>query len=389
MDKLRDIVLDPNSVISLHAQLHSQLRQLILSGRWQKGALIPSESQLTTTLKVSRSTVRLALQKAEIEGLIERIAGRGTFVSYIPKERINRLIAFVTYGFDAEFHMLMLKGAEQEVKAHGYQLILSNLQTQEEEIETLERLKAEYVAGVLLRPNTDSSHEHSQNSERYRQIPLPMVLMDRQISGMDCDVVTSDNYNGMRTMLQHLLELGHENIVFLSHYEMELLPVRERYRAYLDVMRDAGLTPLTPWRVCQPGVEILASDVIRTSMNANSLELQQIKAYLLNAQPRPTAIFALNDYLAVMTMRAMKLLDMNVPADISLAGFDDIDLAAQVETPLTTVAQDFFEIGKRSAQLLLSRLQGDTSPARCEIIPTELRIRSSTSIPVPMQLEGR
>src|SRR5829696_2929484 len=62
MDKLKDIVLDPNSVISLHAQLHSQLRQLILSGRWQKGSLIPSESQLSNYLKVSRSTVRLALQ---------------------------------------------------------------------------------------------------------------------------------------------------------------------------------------------------------------------------------------------------------------------------------------------------------------------------------------
>jgi DNA-binding LacI/PurR family transcriptional regulator len=389
MDKLKDIVLDPNSVISLHAQLHSQLRQLILSGRWQKGSLIPSESQLTNYLKVSRSTVRLALQKAEIEGLIERIAGRGTFVTYLPKERTNRLIAFITYGFDAEFHMLMLKGAEQEVKAHGYQLILSNLQTQEEEIDTLQRLKSEYVAGVLLRPNTDASHEQSQNSVRYHQIPLPMVLMDRQISGMDCDVVTSDNYGGMQTLLRHLIQLGHENIVFLSHYEMELLPVKERYRAYCDVLCEAGLTPLDPWRVSQPGLEILASDVIRTSMNANSLELQQIKEYLLNAQPRPTAIFALNDYLAVMTMRAMKLLDLNIPGDISLAGFDDIDLAAQVETPLTTVAQDFFAIGKRSAQLLLSRLQGDTSPARCEIIPTELRIRSSTSIPVRLQLEGR
>ena len=216
-----------------------------------------------------------------------------------------------------------------------------------------------------------------------------MVLMDRQIYGMDCDCVTSDNYGGMQKILRHLIQLGHENIVFLSHFEMELLPVKERYRAYCDVMSEAGLTPLAPWQVSQPGLEILASDVIRTSMNANSLELQQIKNYLSNAQPRPTAIFALNDYLAVMTMRAMKLLDLNVPQDISLAGFDDIDLASQVETPLTTVAQDFFEIGKRSAQLLLNRLQGDTGPSRCEVVPTELRIRSSTSIPVGIQLERR
>ncbi|MEP7291312.1 MAG: GntR family transcriptional regulator [Chloroflexota bacterium] len=387
MDKLKDIVLDQNSVISLHSQLHSQLRQLILSGRWQKGSLIPSESQLTTYLKVSRSTVRLALQKAEIEGLLERIAGRGTFVNYLPKAHENRLIAFITYGFDAEFHMLMLKGAEQAVKAHGYQLILSNLQTQEEELDTLQRLTSEYVAGVLLRPNTDASRADSQNSSRYRQIRLPMVLMDRQIHGLDCDFVTSDNYGGTQEMMHHLVQLGHEQIVFLTHHEMELLPVKERYRAYCDVMREEGLTPLEPWNVSQPGQEILASDVFRMSMNANSLELQQIKTYLLNAQPRPTAIFALNDYLAVITMLALKQLDLKVPGDISLAGFDDVDLAAHVEIPLTTVAQDFFEIGKRSAQLLLQRLNGDIGEVHCEFIPTELRVRSSTSVPMPAQLE--
>ena len=388
MDKLKDIVLDPNSVISLHSQLHSQLRQLILSGRWQKGSLIPSESQLATYLKVSRSTVRLALQKAEIEGLIERIAGRGTFVSYVPKEHENRLIAFITYGFDAEFHMLMLKGAEQAVKAHGYQVILSNLQTQEEELDTLQRLTSEYVAGVLLRPNTDASRAESENSSRYHQIRLPMVLMDRQIYGMDCDFVTSDNYGGTKEMMRHLIRLGHEQIVFLSHFEMELVTVKERYRAYCDAMHEAGLEPLEPWQVSKPGQEILASDVVRTSMNANSLEIQQIKNYLLNAQPRPTAIFALNDYLAVITMLALKLLNLNVPEDISIAGFDDVDLAAHVETPLTTVAQDFFEIGKRSAQLLLQRLNGDAEPAHCEIIPTELRVRNSTSVPIRVQLEG-
>ena len=154
-------------------------------------------------------------------------------------------------------------------------------------------------------------------------------------------------------------------------------------------MHEAGLTPLEPWHVSQPGQEILASDVFRTSMNASSLEIQQIKEYVLSAQPRPTAIFALNDYLAVITMLALKLLNLSVPHDISLAGFDDVDLAAHVETPLTTVAQDFFEIGKRSAQLLLQRLQGDIGAAHCEIIPTELRVRSSTSVPMRVQLEGR
>ena len=121
---------------------------------------------------------------------------------------------------------------------------------------------------------------------------------------------------------------------------------------------------------------------ISSSIDTKSAELQQIKDYILNAQPRPTAIFALNDYIAVLAMRAMKLLNLQVPDSISIAGFDDIDLAMHLEVPLTTVAQDPFVIGKRAAQLLIKRLQGFSGPANCEIIPTQLRIRSSTATPI-------
>src|SRR4051794_7519179 len=105
MNKVTDVVIAHNSVISLHVQLHNQLRQLILSGRWPNETRIPSEIKLAEHLNVSRSTVRLALQQAEIEGLIKRTAGRGTFVSYHPAgEQAARLIAFVTCGLDAENH---------------------------------------------------------------------------------------------------------------------------------------------------------------------------------------------------------------------------------------------------------------------------------------------
>jgi len=383
MNKANDIFLSHDSVISLHVQLHSQLRQLILSGQWQSGSRIPSESELTAYLKVSRSTVRLALQTAEIEGLIERTAGRGTFVAYLSsKERENRLIAFVTYGFDTESHLLMLKGAENELKANGYQVILSYVQSHQEELDILQRLQSGYVAGVLLWPYAEASRPQPPNAFSYRQIRLPMVLMDRQIYGLECDLVTSDNYGGGRALMEHFVSLGHRNIVFLTHYETELVTVEERYRAYCDVMQAAGLTPARPWYIGQRGHEIGATDAFRSSHDFNSPELQQIKDYLLTAEPRPTAIFALNDYLAVLAARTMKLLDLRIPEALSIAGFDDIDLAAHLEVPLTTVAQDMFVIGKRAAQLLLERLGGQGGPPKCEIIPTELRVRSSTAVPV-------
>jgi GntR family transcriptional regulator of arabinose operon len=387
MVKIGDLLLDPDSMVSLHVQLHMRLRQLILSGQWPQGARIPSENQFATHLKISRSTIRLALQKAEIEGLIERSAGRGTFVAGVPsKTRQNRHIAFITYGFDSESQLMMLKGAESGVKAYGYQIILSNVQSQQEEFEILQHLRAESVAGVLLWPNANASHTTPRSGESdsfgYQHIHLPLVLMDRQIHGIDYDCVTSDNYGGALSLMQHLIELGHQHIAFLSHHEMELLSVKERYHGYRDALRNAHLNETSPWLISEPGFEIGNYYTFRGSLDMNSLELRQIRDYLLNAQPRPTAIFAINDYLAILVARTLKLLQFPVPENVSIAGFDDIDMAAHLEVPLTTVAQDSFLIGKRAAERLIRRLEGYDGPAECVLIPTELRIRSSTSVPM-------
>jgi len=380
MNKVTDISLADDSFISLHVQLHNQLRHLIHSGRWLNATRIPSENELTSHLNISRSTVRLALQQAELEGLIERIAGRGTFVSYMPtKDRKSRLIGFVTGGIDAENHLLMLNGAEQEVRAHGYQLVFKTAKNQEEELRILDCVEQDSITGVLMWANANSAQAANSNLARYQQIPIPVVLMDRKIAGFNTDCVTSDNYGGGRALMRHLIDLGHKRIVFMTHDIMEIFPVMERYRAYCDVMEEVGLPPLEPWIMGRHNTEISASNALQSSLDPKSLEIQQIKHYMSTVETRPTAIFALNDWLALLAMRAMKQLDIKVPDALSIAGFDDIDLAVHLEVPLTTVAQDPFQIGKRAAQVLLDRLENNTHRARLDIIPTELRIRSSTS----------
>ncbi|MBI1278829.1 MAG: GntR family transcriptional regulator [Anaerolineaceae bacterium] len=380
MNKVTDISLADDSFISLHVQLHNQLRQLIHSGRWANATRIPSENELTSHLNISRSTVRLALQQAELEGLIERIAGRGTFVAYVPTHgHKSRLIAFVTGGIDAENHLLMLNGAEQEVRTQGYQLVFKTAKNQEEELRIFDCAEQDDLAGFLLWPNANSTQEATSDVARYQNVPAPIVLMDRKIAGLNCDCVTSDNYGGARALMQHLVGLGHKQIIFMTHEILEIFPVMERYRAYCEVLEEAGIPTLEPWIIGQPNTEIGASYALQSSLDPQSLEIQQIKRYMTSNKQRPTAIFALNDWLALLGMRAMKQLNLKVPDAISIAGFDDIDLAVHLEVPLTTVAQNPFLIGKRAAQLLLDRLENNTDSARLDFIPTELRIRSSTS----------
>lgn len=346
--------------------------------------LIPSETQFSHHLKISRSTVRLALQQIELEGLIERRPGKGTFIIYQPsRESQKKLIAFVTNDFTNAESVNLLNGAEDEIRKAGYYVTFNNVQSSQEEIELLTRFREQDVAGVLIWPNADYPNGIEEHVRQYHEINLPLVFVDRNIAGVERDCVTSDNHGGASVAMRYLVELGHKEIVFLTHSKMEILPVAERYRAYQDVMWSACLTPREPWFIGQ-NHEINRNRALVASTDTNSVEFQQIKNYLLNASPRPTAILALNDYVAILAMRVAKDLNMRLPEDISVIGFDDIDLAAHLETPLTTVAQDSFGIGKRAAQLLIDRLDGYAEEPICEYIPTQLRVRSSTSVPVPV-----
>jgi GntR family transcriptional regulator of arabinose operon len=381
MNHVTDVEIQLNSVVSLHSQLHNQLRQLILLGRWPHGSRLPSETQFAQHLSLSRSTVRLALQQAEIEGLIERSAGRGTFVAYMAsKERKNRLITFVTYEFDTENHLLILNGAESEVKARGYQIVFSKAKNHQDDATTLKNFQESDTAGIMMWPNALNSRQ--QNTVDFQEVHLPIVLMDRNIHGFDCDFVTSDNYGGAQALMQHLVELGHRNVVFLSHHELELSSVMDRYRAYRDVLQETGQTPLEPWLISQAGKEPSARELLQSSIDSLSSDIQTIKEYMRTVRPAPTAIFAVNDYVAVLAVRAMKALGLPIPNAVSIAGFDGTDLAMQLEVPLTTVAQDPFTIGKRAAELLINRIEGYSGPTHHEIIPTQLHIRSSTSVPL-------
>ena len=150
-DKLEKIRLDHNSYISLHVQLHNQLRRRIVSGRWQDGERIPTETQMARHLDISRTTVRIALQRLEVEGLIKRTAGRGTFITWQPQDQANsRSIGYITHSFHNEIHSTLLSSAETELRSAGYQVIFSNATTLAEEATILEQLLEENIAGLIV-----------------------------------------------------------------------------------------------------------------------------------------------------------------------------------------------------------------------------------------------
>lgn len=382
--KLSAIRLDHDSYIALHVQLHNSLRQLIVSGRWQKGERIPSELQLAKHLNISRTTVRIAFQRAEVEGLITRAAGRGTYVSYEASARSNtRFIGYVTRSFHNEIHRILLSSVETELRHAGCNIIFSNARTHDDEVTVLEQLLSDEVSGLILWANAHASDGQRAILREYQAREIPVVFIDRRVDGIAGDYVGSDNFGGTYALMQHLIELGHRHIVYLTHSLTTLYPVEERYRGFRAVMTAHDLPAGALWTINSPHTNAFYETDLFQLLDDQSADIDtQIIQCIQQAYPRPTAVVCVNDALAILAMRAIRQMGLRIPQDISVVGFDDISLAAHMDVPLTTVSQDAHAIGERAAQTLLERLNGDPSPPTHHAVPTRLQIRMSTTTPI-------
>lgn len=372
------IKLDKQSPIPLHVQLLNRLRQLILSGEWTSHEQLPSEPELVRQLGVSRATVRKALESAEREGLLFRVAGKGTFVEANPAAGPQRLVGFVIPQFRSSFDSNLLIGVERELKTQGYRVLFCNSERRlEEENNLLAELIQDRVDGVIIWPvqSDDLDRELFRLSVRN----FPLVLMDRTFPYLETDSALVDNTGGAFAATQHLIELGHRKIAFLARPYLHLLPIAERLAGYRKALRDASLEPLPPLLVGE-ALEPGTGYALRTYANATGPDIDALREAL--AQPdRPTAIFAMNDLMALLALKAAELTGLTVPDDLSIVGFDDLDAVSQLRVPLSTVAQNPLELGATAAQLLLDRLNGYRGAPRQRRLPTTLRVRGTTGPP--------
>ncbi|HEX2619307.1 MAG TPA: substrate-binding domain-containing protein, partial [Phototrophicaceae bacterium] len=178
--------------------------------------------------------------------------------------------------------------------------------------------------------------------------------------------INSDNHHGMQVAVQHLLDLGHRRIGFITGNLINVT-AEERLQAYRTTLLDAGITPQDELMEVGNWVEASGYEAGR---------------YFLSLKHRPTAIIASNDMMALGAMRAVRETKLKVGKDLSIIGFDDIALAAQANPALTTVRQQLNAMGKMAAEL--SWTLANNQPVHSHVIsmPTELIIRKTTG-PAP------
>ena len=369
------IQIDRTAPTPMYQQILSEIRARINSVEWPAGTQLPTESELENELQVSRVTIRQALSAAAAEGLVIRMPGKGTFVSGTPAvlAKSERFVGYVVPHLSSSFNVQILLGVESVLKEKGYRLIFCNSEGKlSKEDQLLQSLEDDDMAGYIIQP------VFSEKDDRVlAQIASdggPVVLIDRDIPGIQTSSVMSDHFEGGRTIVRHLIDRGYRDIVYLARQPLQLPSITERFHGYQMAMQDAGLLPRSPFVVGGP-IELgyLQDD------NSPSIEeravIDSIASYISSPE-RPEAIVAMNDLVAMLVFEAAKQAGIRIPEDMGLVGFDNLDCA--VTYSLTTVAQQSYEIGSEAARLLLQLVQGGKSAVQQIRLPTNLIIRGSS-----------
>lgn len=221
----------------------------------------------------------------------------------------------------------------------------------------LTKLKSQRHRGVILLGEPDVKEVRAFIDV----CPIPVVLVDI-LGQKETPVVTIDNFGGIRQSVEYLLSLGHRDIGFAGIKDNPNL--HERFSAFCGVMAESGLAVHHEWLYFGDGHIRHVSEGV---------------APILRANHRPTAMVCANDYFAMGVMQVAKDIGLSVPRDISVIGFDDIDVAPMLSPALTTVSVPKIQLGACGAELLLRATGGNASLwTHCELrCKTELTIRRS------------
>jgi len=303
------------------------------------------------------------------------------YVSRVKKkaQRCLRRLVYVVNDYGDQpvtsnpFYGYILNGAEEACRLRDASLSFVLLPHDYPETADLPAVLLHDLDGILLA----SPYPKSLVERIYRENGRPMVLIDNILPGGQFDSVMADDFGGGYQVTQHLLELGHREIVMITgRTENPDIPPSfcERYRGYQRAGRDVGVEPRC--------AAILPAVVDPPSTNGVEEPLKAWLTSLFTEPNRPTALFCAADFFAVSILTALSDLGIRVPQDVSVAGFDDFAMATQVNPSLTSVHTYKRAMARVAVERLLDRIDGDDTPVMNTTLVTELMVRQSTGVVV-------
>lgn len=324
--------------------------------------------------QVSTATASRALSRPDIVApdTRQRVLDAAQQLGYQPnvlarslRQGETRTIGLIVADILNPFHAMLAKGAQDAADRHGYTIFLSNSDEEpEKERRALDTLRGHLPQGLIIEP-TRGTREHLKN------LPgLAVVEVDRASGSADATTVTVDNLGGAIQATRHLIELGHTRIGMIVG-QLDISTAVERHEGYRLALKKAGIAYNRAIVLCGNHREDDGYKAAKTILS-------------LPAHERPTALFVGNNEMSVGAVLAVRELNLRIPQDISIIGFDDSRWAQTMHPRLTVVDQPAYDLGRLACEHLIDRLgQARASPPVKVQLPTRLIIRESTGPPAP------
>ncbi|HEV2701490.1 MAG TPA: LacI family DNA-binding transcriptional regulator [Steroidobacteraceae bacterium] len=340
----------------------------------KRGSAPTTITDVARELGVSVATVSRALSRPHllrpktrerVMGAVERLGYRPNLLARGLRQGLAQAILFVAPNL-SPFFLEIFAGAEEVTRNSQFALLFGNSEGDpEREQDFFEQVASGRADGIILLTGVAPAAYAAGD----RPLP-PLVTVLERLPGAAVPVVNTDHYAGAVEAMRHLIDLGHRRIAHISGLRRVPSAIRrlEGYRAALSA---AGLAA--------PAELLHGGDF---TVGSGATGMQQLMGL---AQP-PTAVLCGNDEMAYGAIRAAHKLGLSVPEDVSVVGFDDLNLAEFYNPPLTTVNIPRQELGRRAAQELIDQLSG-REVAREVVLPTRLMIRESTA-PPPLRTPG-
>jgi LacI family transcriptional regulator len=288
------------------------------------------------------------------------------------RQRATRTIGLIVTDIENPFFPQLVRAVEDAARDLGYAILLCNADDDpERESAYLELLVDRWVDGVVIA----ASSLGGRHREWLVDATLPIVLVNSTDLEIGLSTIASDNYEGGGLAARHLADLGHERFGLIA------APPRNidgpaRLAGARDALRDAGIE---------------GDRVLVATDEAGVAGGERAAADILRRDRRVTALVAYNDLMAIGAMRAVRAAGLRIPSDVSITGFDNVDLSGYVDPPLTTIAQATSEMGHWAVSQLAAEV-ADRATARiagtAESGPSRVQAASHVILPVWLEVRG-
>ena len=356
--------------------IFDDLLRKIQNGDYELGSRLPSEKELAEAYGVSRITSKKALEMLSDRGLVIRKPGKGTFIANRDVEESDEedsepVVREAPQNFDAvgvvldsvssNFGLDILLGLEYECRRRGIMMMLRlTYGSLEEENRAVRDMLKAGISGLILMPVQNETY----NPEiiRLYMNGFPIVLIDREMRGMNIPVVTTDNYLASCELTQYLIDAGHTRIGFLSHSNFFTSTVNERFAGFRDTLLAAGLQLDESMWIRNLNASLPTDD--EEVLRDEGIATERILNNYIDEHPDITAYFIMEFTLASKVYAVLKKRGISKEL-VFFDGFEDV-LPALPE--FTHVVQGQYQMGVTAVRNLVHKMRGENIPSR-ENIP--------------------